>query len=287
MLKGLVIAPLSMSLLSIYSLARLNQSSELELITINLCFILLILFPRIRSKLLRRRTFVNAWMKEGHWLQELLQGGALYMVLQLIISLPVAFVLLIELQHIRLNSWYFLIPLSLVAASTQLIINQQLSGVLKSFAASVLAREWSTYIFMGGSALILGYQALYTVRPDLSDRSLQDAMQFINETTPNLSSGFLGDLMFLSSLKETAFWWTIIKTPELLSSLPSTIVGLCQAGLAGIYTLYQISIVYALGQLFAGILELSDSTFYAFIEGRQSKTPSATQTPSITESESQ
>ena len=151
MLKGLVIAPLSMSLLSIYSLARLNQSSELELITINLCFILLILFPRIRSKLLRRRTFVNAWMKEGHWLQELLQGGALYMVLQLIISLPVAFVLLIELQHIRLNSWYFLIPLSLVAASTQLIINQQLSGVLKSFAASVLAREWSTYIFMGGS----------------------------------------------------------------------------------------------------------------------------------------
>ena len=267
MLFSVITTPLVISALAIYSLTSLSAASELELISVNLLFILLILFPRLRSKLLRRRTFVNAWVREEHWSRSLLQGGAIYLIPQLLITLPNAFLLLVELQHITLRSWYILIPLSFVVSLVNLGLRRQLSGPLKTSAASVIAREWSTYLFAVLSALILGYQALYTARPDLSDRSLQEALLYVSETTPQIAVGFFGDLMYLSALKETSFWWAITALPQQLSGLPAAVVWLCQYGLAGVYIIYQISVVYALSQVFSGTLELADPQFYAFMRG--------------------
>ena len=271
MLFSMITAPLVVSILALYSLTRLLNSSEFELIVVNLCFILLILFPRLRSKLVRRRTFVNAWIKEGHWTRELLQGGSLYLIIQLLISIPAAFLLLIELQHITVNSWYVLIPLSFVVSLGNLLLRRQLSGLLKPFAAGVIAREWSTYIFAGLSAFVLGYQALYATRPDLSDRSLQEALLYISESSPQITAGFFSDLIFLSALKETTFWWAITAIPHQLTSLPEAVIWLCQLALSTVYILYQISVVYALSLMIAGALEIADPSFYAFMKGRSSE----------------
>ena len=130
-LISVITTPLIVSVLAIYSTIRLREASELELILVNLLFVLMILFPRLRSKLLRRRTYVNGWVRESHWAHGLLQGGSFYLIIQLCLSLPMAFILLVELQHITIQSWYALIPISLLSS----IVNLSLRAKLSSFTA--------------------------------------------------------------------------------------------------------------------------------------------------------
>ena len=267
MWSSLIFAPLFVSLLAMYSVLRIERATEFELIIVNLLFVLFILFPRLRSQLIRRRTLVNSWLRGNHWLRSLLQGGSIYMGVQLILVVPIAFVLLIELPLITINGWIILIPLAFISALFRAGLYRLLCSPLKPNAASVLSREWATYLFSLGSALILLYQALYADRPDLSDRSLQDALLFTSNNLGTEPDGIIGDLMFIRLLKETTFWWSITKLPTLLHGLPVAIIWLSKTGLVLVYSLYQLSVIYAFGQWFAGVLECTDVQFYHFIKG--------------------
>ena len=271
---NLIIAPIWTSTLAAYSIVRLPTAPEAELIGVNLLFLLFMLFPILRSKLLRRRTFVNAWFKENHWLRELLQGGAIYLFFQVLLILPFAFLFLLELQHISIDSWLLLVPLSFVSALCQKAFYVQLSKSLKPIAASVLSREWATYCFMFGCILIFAQQILYTPHPDLSDRSLQEALLFAEEQSHHKQNGFIGDLIFFSTLKDTAFWWLLMKIPTVLTELPQVLTWLLQLSLSSVYFLYQLSIAYAFSRCFAGALEFADREFYQFISGSASRQPS-------------
>lgn len=270
MWSSLLFAPLFILLLAIYAQLRLESASEIELVLVNLSFIVFILFPRLRSRLLRRRTFVNAWLQEEHWLSRLLQGGSIYMSIQLIFVVPVAFILLIELHLITYTCWIMFTLLAGISALLRSLVHRYLSALLQPTASSVLAREWATYFFSAGCAVILFYQALYTERLNLSDRALQDALLYTSQNISIGSEGLIGDLIFMRSLKETTFWWSITKLPELLDGLPSTIIWLSKTGLIFIYSFYQLSVVYAFSLWFAGSLECTDPSFYHFLKGERS-----------------
>ncbi len=268
MLRSIIFPPLSILVLAAYSLFRLEQASQFELICVNLILIVFMLLPRLRSRLLRRRTLVNSWLKEGHWLRNLLQGGSIYLIFQLIFVVPVAFIFLIELHLITEHSWFIFMPLATLAGLLHFFMHTSFQNLLKPMAASVLSREFTSYIFMLGAGLIFLYQALYTDRPDLSDRSLHEALLYTQQAQKHTSEGLVSDLIFMFTLKESAFWWTIVNIPQLLSAFPPAMVWLAKTGLVFIYTLYQLSVVYAFGQYFAGVLEFTDSQFYIFMRGR-------------------
>ena len=271
MWSSLLFAPLFVLLLAVYAQLRLISASEVELVLVNLTFVLFILFPRLRSRLLRRRTFVNAWLKQDHWLSRLLQGGAIYMSIQLMCVLPIAFILLVELHLITVTCWMMFIQLAFLSAILRSLLQRRLTTLLQPTAAHVLSREWATYFFAAGCAMILIYQALYTERPDLSDRALQGALSFTEEKMSSHAQGFFGDLMFMRSIKETTFWWSITKLPELLEGLSPTILWLSKSVLIFIYSFYQLSVVYAFSLWFAGVLECTDPSFYRFVKGSQSR----------------
>ena len=268
MLRSLIFPPLGIVLIASYSLFRLDRAYEFELIGVNLLFILFMLFPRLRSRLLRRRTLVNSWLKEGHWLRKLLQGGSIYLIFQLIFVIPVAFIFLIELHLITIQSWFFFIPLAALVGLAHFLLHRSFQTLLQPMAASVVSRELASYLFMLGAGLIFLYQALYTDRPDLSDRSLHEALLYTQQAQKHTSEGLISDLIFMFTLKENAFWWTIVKIPQLLSAFPQAMIWLAKTGLVIIYTLYQLSVVYAFGQYFAGVLEFTDPQFYLFMKGR-------------------
>lgn len=268
MLRSIIFPPLSVVLLATYALFRLDRALEVELIGVNLLFILFMLFPRLRSRLLRRRTLVNSWLKDGHWLRKLLQGGSIYLIFQLIFVIPVAFIFLIELHLITAKSWTLFIPLATLVGLSHFLLHRSFKTLLKPMAASVVSRELASYLFMIGAGLIFLYQALYTDRPDLSDRSLHEALLYTQEAQKHNSEGLISDLIFMFTLKESAFWWTIVKVPQLLSAFPQAMIWLAKTGLIIIYTLYQLSVVYAFGQYFAGVLEFTDPQFYLFMKGR-------------------
>lgn len=268
---GAITAPVSLALLGFYGQWRVTRASEFELIFINLLFLLLILFPRLRSKLLRRRTWVNSWIRSGHWLRDLLQGGAIYLAIQLVISVPAALILLLELQHIPPSVWLILSCWGFLCSLIRIIAFPRLSKILHKEAASVLAREWATTLFIMGAGAAMLWGVLYMERPDFSQQSLEDALLFTARNVNRGGEGAFADLLFLSALKESGFWWGVVRLPEALSHFPDPLVFLVRTLMICLYSLYQLSVIFALSQLFAGTLEITDREFLTFLRGSSLK----------------
>ena len=265
---GVFTAPASLALIASYSLWRAPRATELELIFVNLTLLLVILFPRLRSRLLRRRSWVGAWMREGHWLRSLLRGGALYMSVQLIIAIPASLLLLVELQNLTLEMWTYLLALGALCALIRVALFRQLSSPLRVEAASVITREWATWCFFIGAATLTLWYTLYTPQPDLASLSLQDALLLSTEQQPEPSGdGVLNEVMWVTAVKESVFWWTILNAPRLLVDLPELVRWAAQVTLIGVYALYHLSALFALSQYVAGSLECVDRHFYRFLRG--------------------
>ena len=264
---GVIVTPVLTFALGAYGLWRAPKATELELICVNLILLLFILFPRLRSKLLRRRTWVNSWLKSGHWLRGLLQGGAVYLAVQLMVAVPAALLLLIELQHITYSTWCSLALWGAFCALARIALFNRFSLALHHNAASVLAREWATTLFMLGAGISVCISTLYAERPDLSTYSLTEALRISSALSTQGGEGLFGDLIFLSALKEDAFWWLITRLPKELSGLPSELILLAQSFLFALYTIYQISVIFVLSQWFAGVLEIVDRDFFSFLTG--------------------
>ena len=264
---GVLLTPISLALLGGYGIWRAPQASELELIGVNLLILLALLFPRLRSRLLRRRALVNVWMHRGHPLRQWLQGGSLYLIIQLLIVVPISLLLLIELRHLSSEIWRDLIILGAVCSGVRVLIYNRLHSVLRDQAASVVAREWTVYLFLLGAALIMLNHTLYASRPNFDQRSLSEALLFTAQNFPSQRGGFLSELMFLSALKETSFWWSVINLPIALKGLPEGIIWFARSILVCVYALYQLSILFALSQYIAGSLDIVDRAFYGFLRG--------------------
>ena len=268
---GVLSAPLSLALIGGYGVWRIPQAGELELIGVNLLLLVTILFPRLRSRLLRRRAWVNVWIRQGHQLRDLLQGGALYLSIQMLIVAPVSLLLLIELRHISVALWRDFIILGAVCGVARAFIHWRFHRFLTRQAASVISREWATYLFLFGAAVVMLNHSLYTSRPDFDDRSLSEALLFTAQAFPDDRGGILSEFMFLSALKETGFWWTVIKLPMALKGLPDGIIWLSRSILILAYSLYQLSVLFALSQYVAGALDIIDKEFFAFFRGSTTK----------------
>ena len=264
---GILLTPLGLGLLASYGLWRAPHAGESELIGFSLALLVTLLFPRLRSRLLRRRAHVNVWIRRGHPLRSWLQGGSLYLVFQLLLAIPVSLILLVELQHVSGSLWRDLIILGGVCGGARLLIHARLRSVLNRQAASVLAREWAVYLFLGIAALIMLNHTLYASRPNFDDRTLSEALLFTAQVSPVERGGAIRELMFLSALKETAFWWSVIKLPIALKGLPEVVIWLSRSILVLIYALYQLSVLFALSQFVAGMLEFIDREFYTFVRG--------------------
>ena len=264
---GILLTPLGLGLLACYGLWRAPHASESELIGFSLALLVTLLFPRLRSRLLRRRAHVNVWIQRGHPLRRWLQGGSLYLVFQMLLAIPVSLILLVELQHLSGSLWRDFIVLGAFCGGARLLIHARLSRVLKRQAASVIAREWTVYLFLLIASLVMLNHTLYANRPNFDNRTLSEALLFTAQTSPAERGGAIRELMFLSTLKETAFWWSVIKLPIALKGLPEVVIWLSRSMLVLIYALYQLSVLFALSQFVAGMLDLIDRDFYTFIRG--------------------
>ena len=58
-----------------------------------------------------------------------------------------------------------------------------------------------------------------------------------------------------------------------LKGLPASFTWLASQSLMGLYSLYQLSVLFALSQYFAGLLELVDPQCYRFLRGSPAKSP--------------
>jgi hypothetical protein len=257
-----------MWMLSLYA-QRITYASELELAGLSLLCSILMMFPKLRSGLLRRRLVVNTWMRDDHPLRALLQGGSIYASIKLLLVFPLATLIIAELQIIHRLEWLCLIGTATLASLLRLWIYRVLKRGFYLTPSWILAREWSTSIFLGLSILILLPLSLYLPRPDLTGLSLQQALTQSYPTTTETSLGLFGMIQGLSSVKEVSFWWTLLNLPELLKGAPSWLISASMLGIGGLYALYSISVVYAFSRFTAGLLELGDPSFYRFMRSHK------------------
>jgi len=256
-------------MLSLYA-QRITYATEIELAGLSLLCSILMMFPKLRSGLLRRRLLVNTWMRDDHPLRSFLQGGSIYASIKLLIVFPLATLIIAELQIIHRLEWLCLIGTATLASLLRLWIHRGLKRAFYLTPSWILAREWSTSIFLGLSILILLPLSLYLPRPDLTGLSLQQALAQTYPTTTESALGLFGMVQGLSSVKEVSFWWILLNLPTLLEGAPSWIISASMFGIGGLYALYSISVVYAFSWLLAGLLELGDPSFYRFMRSRTS-----------------
>ena len=189
------------------------------------------------------------------------------MSLQLLIAIPASLLLLVELQNVTLDTWGYLLILGAFCGLIRVYMFRTLSKPMHVDAASVIAREWAAWIFFGGSALFMLWYTLYMPQSDFEATSLQDAILSATRDQPEPSGGVLGDVMWVTALKEVVFWWTILNIPTLLSDLPILVQWAAQLSLILVYALYHLSALFALSQYVAGALEVVDRHFYRFLQG--------------------
>ena len=270
---SILIPPLIFVGLFFYS-PRVTQAGELELVVLNVLCAILVMLPRLRSGLIRRRLFINTWMKRGTKIQSLLQGGSFYASVKLLIAIPLSLLMISELQHIHHKQWYVLIGSMAIASLCRVMFSRGLKSFLMDMPASVIAREWATGVFLLCAILALIPITLYLPQPNFHGIPLRDALLQLPQQE---SVGIFGILQQISAFKEISFWWLIMNIDTLLSGIPAWGILLAQWSLKCIYVAYSISVVYAFARLGAGLIELGDPLFYRFI-GRK---PVATSTMDI------
>ena len=243
-------------------------ASELALTSLALGFTLLLTLPTLRSRLMRRRLWVNTWMRQRGTLTELLQGGALYAMVTFLLCLPWATLITAELINISPTQALILGGGTSLMVWLKAWLEGTLKHVFSAAPSSLLSREWGVALGMSLCALALIPAALYQPRPDLQGVSLQEALLLTSGgTEASASGGLFGLLQSLVELKEVSFWWALQNLDVLLADLPPRLIAWLRLALGGLYTLYSLSVVYAFSRLQGALIELTDAHARSFLIG--------------------
>lgn len=247
---------------------RARQASELELTICTMVFTFFMMLPMLRSKLVRRRLWVNVWMREKALLTGILQGGVIFATFTFCLTAPWATLLLAELSQITDEQAMIL---SLLAGLTTLLrtgLQTWFSSVFDEVPSSLFSREWSARIYLILGIFCLIPTILYQDRIDLNGRSLQDAL-LLSGITERGSFGIFGLIRELAALKEVSFWWLIDNIDRLLTKTNPVLIQIVRYGLGALYTLYAISIVYCFTRLVSALHELTDPIARRFFWGQK------------------
>ena len=246
---------LALGLVCLYSL-RAGAASELELTALTTALSVLMMLPQLRGKLIRRRLWVNVWMKQGASLTRRLQGGPILAGITLCQSLPWALLLVVELINLSRAQALLFSGLVVLISLIRDRFDRGLRRVLDEVPASLFAREWAARVYWGLGALCLIPLTLYQLRPALRGLALEEALSLSSVTGE--TGGIFGVLHQLAALKELSFWWFIENIDLLLSGRYAFAAGAARIGAVALYLLYALSMVYSFTRLVSAILELTD-----------------------------
>ena len=257
----------------LYLSSTLPQWNEVPLIALTLILGLIILAPQVRSGLIRRRLFLQQWLREEGRLFHWLKGGVLYVSRHFIMSFFWATLILIELQHLHLiEQWIFLGGFG-ISIGVNVLLFKKFKHILKDAPASVYAREWTMVGLRWSLTLILIPAILYFPRPNLIGLSFQETVFFSLPQDDQIAHGLFGFLQIFSQIKENAFWWFVLNHEQIVQ-FPPLILSVFHWILMGMYCVYSMSVIYAMSRLMSGLLELTDPYFYHFIRSRSSSSHS-------------
>lgn len=247
--------------------ARAREASELELTVMTTLFALIMMLPKLRSRLVRRRLWVNTWMREKAALTELLQGGVIFATYTLFLSLPWAALLVAELNNITAQQALTLSALAGLTTLMRASLRRWFERVFDEVPASLFAREWSGRAFLGLGVLSLIPTTLYQDRLNLQGLSLQEAL-LLSGVTEEAGFGIFGLIRELATLKEVSFWWLIENIDTLLKGSKPALITITRYGLGALYTVYAISILYSFTRLVSALHELTDPVARRFFWGQ-------------------
>ena len=259
----LLLAPVGLYMIA-HTSKMMNQAPEWVLIIINLLVAFLLLFPQLRSQLIRRRLLVNTWFRQDSTILHLIQGGVLYGSLRFLLVLPLAMLLVAELQHISLIQWYIIIIITLFISGGKILVERKLNRLVYKHPASILSREWMVWTFIILTIPCWCYLVLHTSKANLQGLSLEQVITQMEVS--GIEEGLFNSLQMLSVFKENLFWWLFLNLKTLLSNFPDWLFTISHYTLLIVYLIYSVSIVYLLSRLIGGLLELSDPCFYVFFK---------------------
>jgi hypothetical protein len=246
---------------------RAREASELELSVAVTALSFLMMLPLLRSRLIRRRLWVNTWMAERATLTELLQGGVIFASLTFALSVPWAVLLISELVNLSVEQRYALCGLAALSVGARALFRRVLRVSFTEVPVSLLSREWGARVYGLLGVITLIPITLYQDRIDMKGLALQEALLRSGVTDEGL--GLFAFLQRSVELKEVSFWWLIENIDVLLSGAPPVLIKATRFALAGLYTLYSISIVYGFSKVMSASLELTDPVARRFFWGER------------------